>query len=317
MSRAILITGATGKQGGATLRALAASDPDAKLLAVTRNATSASAQALASRYPQQVSLVQGNLDDAEALFASAKKATSEPIWGVFSVQLPTFNKTGAETEERQGKALVDAAIRHGVRHFVYSSVDRHGPERSPRNPTDVPHFITKHNIEQHLMSKTASAASLSSSPEAMTWTILRPVAFYDNLGGFQGKVFTTAWRNVLGRSKPLQLIGANDVGAVAARALLAENQSEFAGRAVSLAGDELTYDEFEAIYAAQTGSGGAPTTFGFMAGLVMWMVSELGSMYAWFAREGFAASVAESRRVLPGIKDFATWLADQRARKLL
>lgn len=87
MSRAILITGATGKQGGATLRALAASDPSAKLLAVTRNAASASARALASRYPQQVSLVQGNLDDAEALFASAEKATSEPIWGVFSVQV--------------------------------------------------------------------------------------------------------------------------------------------------------------------------------------------------------------------------------------
>ncbi|KXJ94164.1 hypothetical protein Micbo1qcDRAFT_220754 [Microdochium bolleyi] len=312
MSSAILITGATGKQGGATLRALAAAAPSVKLLAVTRDASSASAQRLAARYPQQVTLVQGNLDDAEALFASAETAAaSVPIWGVFSVQLPEFNKTGAETEERQGKGLVDAALRHGVRHFVYSSVDRHGPELSPKNPTDVPHFVTKHNIEKHLMDETRKAGTA-----AMTWTILRPVAFYDNLGGFQGKIFATAWRDVLGRSKPLQLIGADDVGAAAARALTEENVGEFAGRAISLAADELTYDQFDDIFVRQTGRP-APTTFSFMARFVMWMVGELGTMYAWFARQGFAASVAESRAVLPEMKDFKTWLEDQRARKLL
>ncbi|KAL2142972.1 hypothetical protein VTI28DRAFT_494 [Corynascus sepedonium] len=35
--------------------------------------------------------------------------------------LPTFNKDGPTIEERQGKALVGSAIKHGVKHFVYTS----------------------------------------------------------------------------------------------------------------------------------------------------------------------------------------------------
>lgn len=44
------------------------------------------------------------------------------------------------------QTLVDIARKHGVEHFVYSSVDRHGFQ-----PTEVPHFISKHHIEEHLM----------------------------------------------------------------------------------------------------------------------------------------------------------------------
>ncbi|KAH7037538.1 uncharacterized protein B0I36DRAFT_314284 [Microdochium trichocladiopsis] len=316
MSKAILIVGATGKQGGATLHALAASaDPSTQLLAVTRDASSASAQKLVARYPKQVVLVQGNLDDTEALFAAAKKATSAPIWGVFSVQLPTFNKAGAETEERQGKSLVDSSLRHGVSHFVYSSVDRHGPELSPKNPTSVPHFVTKHNIEQHLIAATSTSTTTNDNNNKMTWTILRPVAFYENLGGFQGKVFATAWRDVV-RSRPLQIISTEDIGKVAAKALLPQNQARLAGRAISLVGDELTFAQFNKTFVDKTGHP-APTTFGFLARFVLWMVSELGVMYSWFDREGYGASVRETREVLPETKDFATWLEDQKARKLL
>lgn len=331
MSKSILIVGATGKQGGATLRALAATaDPTTRLLAVTRDATSASAQKLVAKYPGQVTLVQGNLDDSEALFIAAEKAlssspssssttntTDSKIWGVFSVQLPEFNKTGAATEERQGKNLVDASLRHGVSHFVYSSVDRSGPELSARNPTDVPHFATKHNIEQHLISSAGNGAREGGGdPAMMTYTILRPVAFYENLGGFQGKVFATAWRDVVRSHRPLQIISAEDVGRVAARALLPENHSLFAGQAISLAGDELTIAQFNDVFVNKTGRP-APTTFGFVARLVLYMVAELGIMYRWFDREGYGASLEESRDVLPGMMDFATWLEDQKARKLL
>lgn len=52
-------------------------------------------------------------------------------------------------EERQGKALDDAAVSNSVTHFVYSSVGRHG-NQSDDNPTNVPHFKSKFGIEQHL-----------------------------------------------------------------------------------------------------------------------------------------------------------------------
>lgn len=86
MSRAILITGATGKQGRAVIDALLSATSDFQLLAVTRDANSPSAQKLASK-SKLISIVQGNLDDTEEIFKEAKKATSLPIWGAFSVQV--------------------------------------------------------------------------------------------------------------------------------------------------------------------------------------------------------------------------------------
>lgn len=74
MSRALLITGATGKQGGAVINALLAQQPsDFLLLAATQNAQSASAKRLAAK-SNKIKLVQGDLDATPALFTSAKAA---------------------------------------------------------------------------------------------------------------------------------------------------------------------------------------------------------------------------------------------------
>lgn len=90
MSRALLVTGATGKQGGAVVTALLASSDDFHILAVTRDTKSASAQKLVSR-SSKITLVQGDLDDADSIFETAKKAAGQPIWGVFSVQVSNFS----------------------------------------------------------------------------------------------------------------------------------------------------------------------------------------------------------------------------------
>jgi uncharacterized protein YbjT (DUF2867 family) len=86
MSRALLITGATGKQGSAVIKALLANNADFHVLAVTRDAGSISAKKLAAKSPN-ITLVQGDLNDTDSIFKSAKNATSAPIWGVFSVQV--------------------------------------------------------------------------------------------------------------------------------------------------------------------------------------------------------------------------------------
>lgn len=86
MSRALLITGATGKQGGAVIKALLATSADFQILAVTRDAASPSAQRLANESPK-IKLVQGNLDECDMIFKTAKDASNLPIWGVYSVQV--------------------------------------------------------------------------------------------------------------------------------------------------------------------------------------------------------------------------------------
>lgn len=86
MSRTVLITGATGKQGGSVVAALLKAKADFEILAVTRDASSGGAQKLQAK-SSNIKLVEGNLDDPEKIFTNAHQATSQPIWGIFSVQV--------------------------------------------------------------------------------------------------------------------------------------------------------------------------------------------------------------------------------------
>lgn len=92
MSRSLLITGATGRQGGAAIRALLSKNADFRLLAVTRDKTSPSAQKLASLSPK-ITLLQGDLNKTDALFEQARDLTGSSPWGVFSVQVRYQQRT--------------------------------------------------------------------------------------------------------------------------------------------------------------------------------------------------------------------------------
>ena len=106
--------------------ALPAESPDAyKILAVTRSASSDKAQALLSL--RGVTLLEGDVNDAQALFHEAAVLGLGHIYGVFSIlQSMTNPDGGVEGEERQAKAIADEAHRNAVKHFVYSSVDMGG-----------------------------------------------------------------------------------------------------------------------------------------------------------------------------------------------
>ena len=200
-------------------------------------------------------------------------------------------------EETQGKALIDEALKHNAKFFVYSSVDRGGSSASPTNPTRVPHFINKHNIERHLIEKTKNTQ--------MEWFILRPVAFFDNLTpSFFGKVFATCFKTAL-KGKPLQLIATSDIGDFAAEGFL--HSEKYAGQSLSLVGDELTFDQFAKIFEQKTGQS-IPMTFRPISSLIMTLSKEMGYMFQWFHDEGFKADVAEMKKMQPGLKDFGTWL---------
>ncbi|CAG8885722.1 unnamed protein product [Penicillium egyptiacum] len=285
----ILVTGATGKQGGSLINNLLKKNAPFKILAVTRDVNSASAKRLAQK-SSSITLIQGNLDDPAAIFKNAKR-----VWGVFSVQ--TANPRN-DDERRQGIALIDESIKQGVKYFVYSSVDR-GGEKSDQNPTPVPHFIFKHEIEKHLKENAEGTD--------MEWTILRPVAFFENFTlDYFGKVFTTAWQMSL-KGKPLQLIATSDIGFFAAAAFM--NPEESKNRAFSLAGDELTFDQMSETFKKLTGKN-VPTTFRIPVWLMMAAVKEFGVMFKWFHDEGYGADIPALKKLNPGLKTFGDWLKE-------
>lgn len=267
MSKVLLITGATGQQGGAVVDALLA-DPkgrsDFSILAVTRDPSSASAKSLAGK-SAAISLLKGDLNDVPALFKTASEITKQPIWGVFSVQVPK----NVEIEEQQGKALVDESLKHGVKHFVYTSVDRGGNEKSWDNPTNVPHFISKHRIEHHLRDSTTRQGG-----DAMSWTVLRPVAFMDNITpGFSMKVFMAAWRQSLG-TKPLQMVAVSDIGYFGAQAFL--HPDKYSCKAIGLAGDNTSIEDLNKAFQKKLGTP-LPETYGFLGSALLWGVKEMVS----------------------------------------
>ncbi|OKL64440.1 hypothetical protein UA08_00192 [Talaromyces atroroseus] len=274
MPKYLLITGATGKQGGGVIDALIREDADFEILAVTRDTSSSRAQKLKQK-SASIQLIEGDLDQPDEIFTNAEKVISQPIWGVFSVQVPVPSGLKHDSEERQGKGLIDAALQKNVKCFVYTSVDR-GGEASFDNPTPIPHFSSKHYIEHHLVKKAKGTD--------MAWTILRPTAFLEN---FTPNFFVS------------------DIGFFGAQAFLHPNQ--YQNKCISLAGDELSYSEMAMIFHAKCGRD-VPLTFDFVGRILMWMMKDLGYMFQWFYDSGYKADIPALKKIKPDLKDFKTGL---------
>lgn len=213
--KTILITGATGQQGGAVLRHLVGKG--FKLRALTRNPDSDKAKALAA---QDVQVIKGDLDDEASL-----KAALQGAWGVFAVQ--NTWEAGVEKEEEQGKRIAKLAKEAGVQHFVYTSVG------SAERNTGIPHFDNKWRVEE-----TVRALDFPS------YVILRPVFFMENLPSpwfLNGDKIVTA----LKPETKLQMVAVDDIGRVGAKAFT--DVTKLKGREIELAGDSVTMPEATAV----------------------------------------------------------------------
>lgn len=137
--KAILVTGATGRQGGATIDALLANAALEKhvILGLTRNLDSNAARSLTDR---GITMIKGDLDDADRVFQTAKQVLGniQSVWGVFAVQTAFGLGASDTSEKRQGMALINAAEKNGVEFFVYTSTDR--GVNSYNNSTTIPHY---------------------------------------------------------------------------------------------------------------------------------------------------------------------------------
>lgn len=281
-SETILVTGATGQQGGAAAKALLA---DWKVRALVRDPRSPAAIALAD---QGAELVAGDLDDAVSI-----RSAMSGVHGLYSVQ--TFMTPGGlGTELRQGRRLAEIAKESAVEHIVYSSVG--GADRL----TGIPHFETKRHIELHL------------HKTGIKTTVLRPTFFMDNftLNGPSEEDGTLVLRLALKPDTAVQLISVSDIGAFAALAF--SNPDEYAGRAWEIAGDELTASELAVAFGEAYDK---PARFEEISldavahNSYIPYASEIAVMFEWFQTDGYRADIAATRARHPALKTFAAWLA--------
>ncbi|KAI0837244.1 NAD(P)-binding protein [Hypoxylon sp. FL0890] len=308
-TRTILVVGATGQQGGYVLSELSTvlSNTEAKLeakvkvLTLTRSASSPKAQALPDKYPAlDLEVVEGDTRVPDPIFAA-----HPDIDAIFSYTTPP-------DEEPQATLLIDSAAAHSRTHarkihFVFSSVDRGGEPKSWDTPTDIPHFVQKHNVEVHLRN------AAEKSEGRLTYTVLRPVAFMDNLnpGGTFGMVFASLW-STLPPSQKLQLVSVRDIGLMGAKALLHPSNPSYRNRALGLAGDALTLTEAREIYRRVTGGQELPQAWWVVGWAVRGLIAakHVGAMFRWFETDGYGVDIGALREEEPRVQDFETWLRE-------
>jgi uncharacterized protein YbjT (DUF2867 family) len=257
-SKKVLVTGATGKQGGAVADQLLRRGFTVR--ALTRKPDGDAAKALAGRGAE---VVRGDLDDA----ASLQKALAG-VWGIWAVQ--NTWEAGVEREEEQGKRLARLARESGVQHYVYTSVG------SAHRKTGIPHFENKWRVEE-----TVRSLNFPSH------VILRPVFFMENLltpGFIQGDKLAAA----LEPTTVLQMIAVEDVGKYGALAF--ERAADLNRVELDLAGDALTMPQTAEVLGQALGK-----RLEFLRvpiAEIRKMSEDYALMLEWFDRVGYDADIA-------------------------
>ena len=273
----ILITGGTGKQGGAIARELLAAGHRVRIM--TRNPQSATARELVSLGAE---VVKGDLDDAASLPDALRG-----VWGTFAVQ--NTWEAGVEREEEQGKRFAEAARAAGIQHYVYGSVG------SAHRETGVPHFENKARVEQRVRELGFPS-----------WTVLRPAFFMENFLSDDNRAAIANGQLTLGIDPDtrLQMIAVEDIGKYGK--LVFEYPERFNGHSLDIAGDELTMHEVADVLSeiAKRPVAPAPTP---IEQTREWS-QDLAIMLEWFDAVGYNADIPGNAREF-GIEPtrFADW----------
>ncbi|OLF11919.1 NmrA family NAD(P)-binding protein [Actinophytocola xanthii] len=282
----IVVTGATGKQGGATARRLLAAGRPVR--ALVRDTTTPAASALAAAGAQ---LVPGDFDDPASLPPALDGAGA-----IFAVPPVAFGPSGPDTEleASRGRTLIDAAVAAGIDQVVFSTVAT--TSGASRGATG------KALIEQYLHDHVALP------------TVLRPVRFMTNyLGagvtGIDG-ISNGLHRHLFPPHEPMQVIALEDIAEFAALAFA--DPARFAGRTLELAGDEPTPTEAAALISDAVG---VRVRYEQLSDVEARAISPetARTRTRWLAGHRWHADIETLRVVHPGLRTLSDWLTESGA----
>ncbi|MFI6168187.1 NmrA family NAD(P)-binding protein [Nocardia sp. NPDC051052] len=287
----VLVTGATGKQGGATARRLLADGRAVR--ALVRDPHAPAARTLAAAGAE---LAVGDFDTPDTLPAALAGVTA-----LFAVPPAAHGPRGwdADLEAQRGEALVDAARRAGVEQIVFTGIASfHGDGDNTWGASG------KNRIEA------AIAAS------GTRYTLLRPVRFMENylMRGFPvDGIVDGVHRHLFPADQPMKVIALADIAAIAALAFA--DPDRLHGKTLELAGDAVTPSSAaEAI----TNATGHPVHYQELDEAA---AAELGDSIArtWRlmrATGGWRADIAALREIHPALRTFDAWLAETGAAQI-
>jgi uncharacterized protein YbjT (DUF2867 family) len=289
--RIVLVTGATGAQGGSVARHLLALG-QYTVRCLTRHPESEKASALRAAGAQ---VVGGDLDNVPSLVAALRG-----VWGVFGV---TNFWEHFDKERQQGTNLIDAVSQAGVRYFVYSSLPPAGRISGLR----VPHFDIKADLE--------AEARRRNLPCAFTHVAF----YYENFIAFlpprkqpDGSYLVSFPQG----DTRLAAVGVEDVGGVVAP--MFARPSDFLGRTIGIVGDDRPPADYAAIMSRTLG---VTVRYQHMpreqfAALGFPGADDLANMFDFnrLHLPNRRADLELSRQLYPAMQSFEVWAAANRQR---
>jgi uncharacterized protein YbjT (DUF2867 family) len=294
----VLVTGATGRQGGATARALLAQGTPVR--ALVRDPSTPRARAVEEL---GADLFVGDLTEPATL-----EAALDGVRAVFSVQMPAFTGQGFDFagEVTQAVNLMTAARAADVEQFVQSSTSGVGQHVNAPGWAEGRWAM----LEVPLGTKLAIQDRLREL-DFPYWTLLKPAFFMENFEpsmrfyfprGVEGGLVT-----VVKPDTHLALVAAQDVGRAAAAALSAP--AAFHRVELELASDYLTMTEIAEILSRALG---VPLTAPDMtedqaraAGM-----GDMGATHSFMDAVGHPARPEFARTLGIPLTPFAQWADD-------
>lgn len=288
----VLVTGATGKQGGAVARALLAQGTPVR--AFVRDLNSKGSETLEAL---GAGLVLGDLKDKESLFAACTGARA-----VFSIQSPEMSDLGSDTEQVQGRNLVEAALAARVAQFVHTSVSGAGDyvRNAPGWKED--------KWDKHYWESKAYTEELVRNAGFRYWTIIKPTFFMENFIRpsflFANWVEDRLATAILPETR-LALVAVQDIGAAGAAAI--SDPEKFNRLNIELASDWLTMREIAATLSDAMGIKLEAPTMSVAEVIEQGMMPVLVAGQEWLNEAGSPARPAQARALGLPTTDFKTW----------
>jgi uncharacterized protein YbjT (DUF2867 family) len=297
LPKLILVTGATGAQGGAVADILLGMG--ASVRAMVRDPSSSGSQALAKR---GVELVVGDFDDEASLAAAMTGVTA-----VFSMQLPP-SPQDPDSELRTGRKLVAAALAAAVTTFVHTSVARADEQQSflgwAEGRWDRAYWDSKSGVNDSVRS--------AGFPH---WAILKPAFMMENYIAPKARwmfsqladgYLTTA----MTKGARLDLVAASDIGRLAA-AVFGE-PGRFNRQEIPLAAQSLDTETIAQVISRATGKPVVAKYLTVPQALEAGMSAGLINSQEWASVEGYKVDIekANSHRIV--LMDFDTWALSRR-----
>ena len=280
--RIVVVTGATGRQGGAVARCLLSDGW--RVRALTRKPEGKRARGLAALGAEVLRADMAQPDTLRPAFRDA--------YGAFSVQ--NFMIAGREGEIIQGKNVADVAKNAGVQHVVYGS-------SSIGKPTGIGSWDSKLTVQAHMEAL------------GLPLTVLRPMAFMELMTDRDFFPPVSTWYlmpKLMGSDRPVLWLCADDLGAIAARAFA--DPGRFLGADLKLVADVQSNAQCREIWREVTGR--RPRRFPMPTSMFERFVgTDLTTMWRWLRSNDIDVDPAETHEILPTASTVREWLSQRQA----